>query len=99
MLALLSFGSVSGSVGATTVYPLNLIRTRLQARVHSSSATYDGFWDAARKTYVREGFSGFYRGLVPTLAKVVPAVSISYVVYEQSKKRLGVAMIDLRVSL
>ena len=31
VLALLSFGSVSGSVGATTVYPLNLIRTRLQA--------------------------------------------------------------------
>lgn len=25
---------------------------------------------------------GFYRGLGPTLAKVVPAVSISYVVYD-----------------
>lgn len=91
VLALLSFGSVSGSVGATTVYPLNLIRTRLQAAgTPAHPATYDGFWDAARKTYVREGFVGFYRGLVPTLAKVVPAVSISYVVYEQSKKRLGV---------
>ncbi|SJX61304.1 related to SAL1-member of the Ca2+-binding subfamily of the mitochondrial carrier family [Sporisorium reilianum f. sp. reilianum] len=91
VLALLSFGSVSGSVGATTVYPLNLIRTRLQAAgTPAHPATYDGFWDAARKTYVREGFGGFYRGLVPTLAKVVPAVSISYVVYEQSKKRLGV---------
>lgn len=33
---------------------------------------------------------GFYRGLVPTLAKVVPAVSISYVVYEHSKRHLGV---------
>jgi Mitochondrial carrier protein len=30
---------------------------------------YDGFWDAARKTYRSEGFVGFYRGLVPTLAK------------------------------
>ncbi|CDW96006.1 hypothetical protein [Sporisorium scitamineum] len=91
VLALLSFGSVSGSVGATTVYPLNLIRTRLQAAgTPAHPATYEGFWDAARKTYVREGFVGFYRGLVPTLAKVVPAVSISYVVYEQSKKRLGV---------
>ncbi|SPO22462.1 related to SAL1 - member of the Ca2+-binding subfamily of the mitochondrial carrier family [Ustilago trichophora] len=91
VLALLSFGSVSGSVGATTVYPLNLIRTRLQAAgTPAHPTTYDGFWDAARKTYYREGFVGFYRGLVPTLAKVVPAVSISYVVYEQSKKRLGV---------
>ncbi|PWZ03220.1 mitochondrial carrier [Testicularia cyperi] len=91
VLALLSFGSVSGSVGATTVYPLNLIRTRLQAAgTPAHPTTYDGFWDAARKTYNQEGFKGFYRGLVPTLAKVVPAVSISYVVYEQSKKRLGV---------
>lgn len=31
VFALLAFGSVSGSVGATTVYPLNLVRTRLQA--------------------------------------------------------------------
>lgn len=91
VLALLSFGSVSGSVGATTVYPLNLIRTRLQAAgTPAHPATYDGFWDATRKTYRAEGVKGFYRGLVPTLAKVVPAVSISYVVYEQSKKRLGV---------
>lgn len=91
VLALLSFGSVSGSVGATTVYPLNLIRTRLQAAgTPAHPTTYDGFWDAARKTYRAEGVKGFYRGLVPTLAKVVPAVSISYVVYEQSKKRLGV---------
>lgn len=31
VFALLAFGSISGSVGATTVYPLNLVRTRLQA--------------------------------------------------------------------
>ena len=39
--------------------------------------------DAAYQTYKREGFFGFYRGLIPSLAKVVSAVSISYVVYEQ----------------
>ena len=31
--------------------------------------------DAAYQTYKREGFFGFYRGLIPSLAKVVPAVS------------------------
>lgn len=91
-LALLAFGSISGSVGATTVYPLNLIRTRLQAAgTPAHPQVYDGFWDAVKKTYGKEGVVGFYRGLVPTLAKVVPAVSISYVCYENSKKRLGVA--------
>ncbi|PWN93962.1 mitochondrial carrier [Acaromyces ingoldii] len=91
VLALLAFGSISGSVGATTVYPLNLVRTRLQAAgTPAHPQTYTGFADAFRKTYSHEGVVGFYRGLVPTLAKVVPAVSISYVVYERSKRHLGV---------
>jgi hypothetical protein len=71
--------------------PLSLIRTRLQAAgTPAHPQMYLGFWDAAQKTYRSEGVVGFYRGLVPTLAKVVPAVSISYVVYEHSKRHLGV---------
>ncbi|CAE7187376.1 unnamed protein product [Rhizoctonia solani] len=91
VLALLAFGSISGSVGATSVYPLNLVRTRLQASGSSGHPqSYDGILDVARKTMKQEGWRGFYKGLLPTLAKVVPAVSISYVVYENSKRRLGV---------
>ncbi|KAI0254397.1 mitochondrial carrier [Lactifluus subvellereus] len=91
MLALLAFGSISGSVGATMVYPLNLVRTRLQASGSSGHPErYSGIGDVIRKTYTRDGWRGFYRGLVPTLAKVVPSVSISYMVYEQSKRKLGV---------
>ncbi|KAI3484181.1 hypothetical protein L1887_52888 [Cichorium endivia] len=102
VLALLSFGSVSGSVGATTVYPLNLIRTRLQAAgTPAHPATYDGFWDAAKKTYVREGFVGFYRGLVPTLAKVVPRRQhqLRRVRAEQEKARCPVARTALSVAI
>ncbi|EJU05998.1 mitochondrial carrier [Dacryopinax primogenitus] len=91
VLALLAFGSVSGSVGATSVYPINLVRTRLQASGSSGHPQrYTGVWDVAQKTYAEEGWRGFYRGLAPTLAKVIPAVSISYVVYEHTKRRLGV---------
>ncbi|KAF9075717.1 mitochondrial carrier [Rhodocollybia butyracea] len=91
VLALLAFGSLSGSVGATSVYPMNLVRTRMQASGSPGHPqTYLGPGDVVMKTWEREGWKGFYRGLVPTLAKVVPAVSISYVVYEHTKKRLGV---------
>uniref|UniRef100_A0A8C4WUH8 Solute carrier family 25 member 24 n=1 Tax=Eptatretus burgeri TaxID=7764 RepID=A0A8C4WUH8_EPTBU len=38
----------------------------------------------------KEGFSGLYRGLVPNFMKVIPAVGISYVVYENIKRTLGV---------
>lgn len=71
-----------------SVYPLNLVRTRLQASGSSGHPqVYTGMWDVVGKTYAKEGVRGFYRGLLPTLAKVVPAVSISYVVYEHAKRR------------
>ena len=44
--------------------------------------SYKSFFDASYQTFKNEGVMGFYRGLGPTLAKVVPAVSISYVVYD-----------------
>lgn len=37
-----------------------------------------------------EGAFGLYRGLAPNFMKVIPAVSISYVVYENLKITLGV---------
>ena len=71
VLALLALGSISGSVGATSVYPLNLVRTRLQASGSSGHPqTYTGPWDVAAKTWAADGWRGFYRGLFPTLAKV-----------------------------
>ena len=71
VLAVLAFGSISGSVGAISVYPLNLVRTRLQASGSTGHPQrYTGFWDVVQKTYQRDGWRGFYRGLLPTLAKV-----------------------------
>ena len=79
VLALLAFGSVSGSVGATSVYPLNLVRTRLQASGSSGHPErYTGMFDVVKKTYARDGWRGFYRGLLPTLAKVGYRVRLAY---------------------
>lgn len=85
----LAFGAISGGVGASSVYPLNLVRTRLQAQgTPAHPQTYLGVRDAAWKCYQLEGWRGFYKGLTPTLVKVVPAVAISYAVYDTSKKML-----------
>lgn len=40
------------------------------------------------RCYKGEGWRGFYKGLAPTLGKVVPAVALSYAVYDQTKKVL-----------
>ncbi|KAJ1569915.1 hypothetical protein HK096_010199, partial [Nowakowskiella sp. JEL0078] len=88
--ALLLCGMISGSIGASVVYPLSLIRTsffelilleRLQAQgTPSHPERYTGMIDVINKTLSREGFSGFFKGLTPSLMKVLPAVSISYAV-------------------
>lgn len=86
----LTLGALSGTFGATVVYPINLLRTRLQAQgTHAHPYTYDGFIDVTRKTIAREGYPGLYKGLVPNLAKVAPAVSISYFMYENLKYLLN----------
>lgn len=89
-LTVLTMGALSGCVGASLVYPINLLRTRLQAQgTHAHPYTYTGFGDVYRKTVARDGYRGLWRGLAPNLAKVAPAVSISYLVYENSKSLLG----------
>ncbi|RFU31382.1 hypothetical protein B7463_g4949, partial [Scytalidium lignicola] len=80
-------GAMSGAFGASVVYPINLLRTRLQAQgtvLHP--ATYTGILDVAQKTIKNEGVRGLFKGITPNLLKVVPAVSITYVVYENAKR-------------
>lgn len=89
-MAVLSMGAISGSVGATLVYPINLLRTRLQAQgTAAHPQTYTGIMDAYHKAVAKDGYRGLFRGLLPNLAKVAPAVSISYLVYENTKTMLG----------
>lgn len=83
-------GAMSGALSACVVYPMNVLRTRMQAQgtvLHP--ATYNGVSDVARRTIKAEGVRGLYKGLTPNLLKVAPAVSISYIVYENSKRMLG----------
>lgn len=84
-----AIGGFSGAFGASLVYPMNLLRTRLQSQgtiLHPR--TYTGVIDVARQTIKGEGVRGLFKGLTPNLFKVIPAVSITYVVYEHSKKAL-----------
>ncbi|CAK7895991.1 truncated non-functional calcium-binding mitochondrial carrier Sal1p-1 [[Candida] anglica] len=82
----LTLGALSGTFGATVVYPVNLLRTRLQAQgTYAHPYRYTGFNDVLKQTIVREGYPGLFKGLVPNIAKVAPAVSISYFMYENLK--------------
>jgi solute carrier family 25 (mitochondrial phosphate transporter), member 23/24/25/41 len=46
------------------------------------NTAYNGMMDCFVKTIKNEGFIGLYRGLGPNFLKTIPAISISYAVYE-----------------
>ncbi|KAK5189292.1 hypothetical protein LTR96_010922 [Exophiala xenobiotica] len=89
-VATAAIGGFSGAFSASVVWPLNMLRTRLQTQgtvLHPP--TYTGIVDVTRKTIQNEGVRGLFRGITPNLIKVIPAVSVTYVVYDKLKQRFG----------
>ncbi|KAJ5178299.1 uncharacterized protein N7500_000998 [Penicillium coprophilum] len=85
-----AIGAMSGGFSACIVYPLNVLRTRLQTQgTIMHPPTYTGIGEVLSVTLKTEGPRGLYKGLTPNLLKVAPAMSISYVVYENAKRMLG----------
>ncbi|VDK42452.1 unnamed protein product [Anisakis simplex] len=93
VLALLACGTCSSTCGQLASYPLALVRTRLQARMISGNLHQpDSMLGQFQYILKNEGFFGLYRGLAPNFLKVIPAVGISYVVYENVRRQLGASM-------
>ena len=68
-----SVGAVAGAIGATIVYPIDLVKTRMQNQRGSvvGHLMYLNSVDCAKKVVRNEGPLGLYRGLVPQLV-VIP---------------------------
>ncbi|XP_018930426.1 calcium-binding mitochondrial carrier protein SCaMC-3-like isoform X1 [Cyprinus carpio] len=90
VLVLVGCGTVSSTCGQLASYPLALIRTRMQAQASVKGAPQLSMLTLFRSIVAQEGVVGLYRGIAPNFLKVIPAVSISYVVYEHMRKVLGV---------
>ena len=96
-LVLLGCGTLSSCCGQLAAYPLALIRTKLQSQAGLGaklSLPYEQTHALGLARYIvrTEGLKGLYRGIFPNFLKVAPAVSISYLVYERTRSRLGVQM-------
>ncbi|XP_076652552.1 calcium-binding mitochondrial carrier protein Aralar1 isoform X4 [Halictus rubicundus] len=76
-------GSIGGAVGATAVYPIDLVKTRLQNQRTGSlvgELMYRNSFDCLKKVIRHEGFFGLYRGLLPQLMGVAPEKAIKLTV-------------------
>ena len=95
----MSCGATAAIVAQSVVYPLDLIRRRMQAGAARGVFTETYLWLAAGKI-VREhgpkkgefslcGIPGLFKGIVPTFLKVMPAVAISVTARDAALGRLS----------
>ena len=73
-----ALGSVAGAVGATVVYPIDLVKTRMQNQRSAvvGELMYKNSLDCFRKVIRNEGVVGLYSGLGPQLVGVAPEKAI-----------------------
>lgn len=87
----LTFGAIAGFVSMTTTYPLDLIKRRMQLLgVNKHVRNYNGLVHCINSIMLHEGPKGFFKGLSPCVAKMVPATAILFSVNERLKKFLEI---------
>ena len=77
-----ALGSIAGAFGAFVVYPIDLVKTRMQnqraGRV--GQTLYKNSIDCFQKVIRNEGFKGLYSGVLPQLVGVAPEKAIKLTV-------------------
>ena len=88
--------AISASFVGIVMYPVEVVRLRLQAQGPSSSGSvqYKGVFDAFRKIFHTEGIHAFHRGLGTGLIRTVPQSAIGLSCYE-TMLRLSTALVEM----
>lgn len=76
-LVMLGVSATAGACAQTIVYPLDVLRRRLQMGAAGGSGSRDSTWRALQHVVRREGVRSLFAGILPTYAKVLPAVALA----------------------
>lgn len=71
-------GGIAGVIGVTCVFPIDLVKTRLQNQQvgPNGEKMYSSMMDCFRQTRVREGLTGMYRGSAVNILLITPEKAI-----------------------
>lgn len=90
-------GGLAGSFSWLVTFPLDTIKSRLQADGMSGKAEYSGIKDCVQKSYKNEGLSFLTRGLGSTLIRAFPMNAVCFLVVSTMLKYFGDTNIDLNI--
>jgi solute carrier family 25 aspartate/glutamate transporter 12/13 len=87
-----TLGSMAGAFGAFMVYPIDLVKTRMQNQrtTRVGQVLYMNSWDCAKKVVRNEGFRGLYSGVLPQLVGVAPEKAIKLTVNDMVRSYFSV---------
>ncbi|CAL4065563.1 unnamed protein product, partial [Meganyctiphanes norvegica] len=81
-------GALSGGLAGTMTLPLDVVKTHRQIEIGPDKASFrssGSTWRILQNIYQLQGTRGLFTGLVPRLAKVMPACAIMISTYEYAK--------------
>lgn len=89
----LSSGAIGGFMSSMLMFPLDVVRRRMQVMgildTREPAAKPNGAREMFQQILQKDGIKGLYRGILPELLKVIPMVSVTFGVYEFVLKALG----------
>lgn len=77
-------GGLAGAVSQTAIYPMDLVKTRLQT-YSCEGGKIPNLGALSKDIWIQEGPRAFYRGLVPSLLGIIPYAGIDLAAYETLK--------------
>lgn len=71
-------GGIAGIIGVSVVFPLDLVKTRLQNQTigPNGERMYNSMFDCFKKTYRAEGYFGMYKGSAVNILLITPEKAI-----------------------
>ena len=76
-------GLIAGGIGSFIVYPIDVIKTRMQNQNNTINKVYKNGLDCFVKLWRSNGIKSFYRGCIPQLIGVAPEKAVKLFVYNK----------------
>ena len=90
---LLVAGGIAGTIGWSSTYPCDVIKSRLQADVLSPCPVYKGVYDCFYKTISKEGIRPLFAGLKITALTAFPINAVTIVTVILYLKLTGISLV------